>query len=220
MPTIPPRPPLTRCKRRPSTTSTPSPSRPSKSTLSGQVFVATKSGDNIKLGNIRVLLFAKSQIDLLITPKKLEAVKQLTAINTALKKANDDYVKADAASANGQSVIENGVYIDPEKRKAELQAQIRNLETSQQTFVSPDFYFSDLPPPLAQVQTDADGKFTMSVPLGEYVLAAKASRTILIMDEQYWWMVKFDMGEIARSIQLTNDNISSSDSEDSVIVTQ
>jgi hypothetical protein len=45
-------------------------------------------------------------------------------------------------------------------------------------------------------------------------------RSILTEDEHYWWLVKFDMGEIARFVELSNENLSSSGSDDSLIVTQ
>jgi hypothetical protein len=192
----------------------------SRSTLNGQVFIATQGGDNVKLGGVHVLLYSKAQMDLIVNPRKLEAIKQLTAINAELKKEYQEYETADAASANGDTINENGVYTDANQRKTKLMVSIAELKRQQETFLSPDYYLTNLPPPFADVQTDADGKFTMTMPVGEYVLAAKAQRTVFIEEKHYCWLVKFDMGSVTRSFQLSNENLTSGDSEDSLIVTQ
>jgi hypothetical protein len=192
----------------------------SKNTLTGQVFIATSGGNNIKLGDVHVYLFALSQMNLIVGPKNREAVKQVTALNAELEKESKQYEAADAASQNQDALVENGEYVNPASRKAALQKSMESLEASRQVFLSPDYYFSDLPSPLAEADTDADGKFTMSLPLGKYVLVAKASRSVLLQDEHYWWMVKFDMGSLARSFSLSNNNLSNSGSDDSLIVTQ
>lgn len=167
---------------------------PSKNTLNGQVFVATQGGENVKLGGIRVYLFGRAQVELIIAPKNQEALKQVTALTAELDKESKQYSEADAASQTQDSIVENGEYIDPNARKQALQKSMQSLEEKRDVYLSPDYYFSALPQPLAQAETDADGKFTMTVPPGKYVLAAKGERSVLLANEHYWWLVKFDMG--------------------------
>jgi hypothetical protein len=192
----------------------------SKNTLSGQVFISTRGGDNIKLGGVHVYLYGRAQVNLIIVPRNQEAVNQVTALSAEIDKESKEYSNADAASQTQDALVENGEYIDPVVRKDNLQKSMQGLEQKRDLYLSPDYYFSGLPDPLAEAETDADGKFTMTVPPGKYVLAARATRSVLLSDEHYWWMIKFDMGTLSRSVLLSNDNLSSSGSDDSLIITK
>jgi hypothetical protein len=192
---------------------------PNSPSLTGQVFIVTKGGENFKLGGVRVCLFTMSQIEMAMAPKKEEAAKQLPVIVDQIKEAKRQYAIADAANANGDAIVENGEYFDAGKRMTDLQNSILTLETNASIYTSPDYYFAALPAYVAETTTDADGKFSFAVPEGRYVLAAKGSRDTLDSTEHYYWMIHFDMGNLTRGIQLSNDNLTSSDSDDSVINT-
>jgi hypothetical protein len=73
------------------------------------------------------------------------------------------------------------------------------------SFDSPAYYMVDLPKAAAVAKTDADGKFSLSVPQGRYVIAAQASRSVFRDTEYYYWLVAVD-GTKPQALMLSNDN--------------
>jgi hypothetical protein len=85
---------------------------------------------------------------------------------------------------------------------------------------SPLNYFLNLPEPSFVVETDADGKFKVNFPQkGVYAIVALAQRSIGEKDEKYYWAVKHD-SNLSNVINLTNNNLSSTGSSDSLIKTE
>ncbi len=88
-----------------------------------------------------------------------------------------------------------------EKKSASLQTLIE-LDY----FVKGEQYFEQLPPPMATAKTDADGKFTLPLPSGKYVIAAKTSRRVGDDTEVYSWLVSLDLTASGQTLMLSNDN--------------
>jgi hypothetical protein len=58
------------------------------------------------------------------------------------------------------------------------QGKLREIQRKIGYFDSGTYYFEKLPAPVAVSKTDADGKFTLSLPAGKYVIAATTSRKV------------------------------------------
>ena len=95
----------------------------------------------------------------------------------------------------------------------EMKATIKRQEEHIKTlkfWSSPAFYFQELPAQLAaaKAKTDVDGKFSMKLPPGEYIIAATSSRTAFSKEEEtYFWLVKVDTTTANQFIMLSNDNL-------------
>ena len=74
------------------------------------------------------------------------------------------------------------------------------------SYSEPPYYFQDLPAAVATGKTDADGKFTLTLPPGKYVFAATASRSVFKDTEQYAWLVNVDASKPVQGLLLSNDN--------------
>jgi hypothetical protein len=81
--------------------------KPKETTLSGQVFIVTQGADNVKLGDVEILLIEKTQvtdflhkkqpaIDSEIATKQQELTKLEQGVVTVFLKTNADYVKAES----------------------------------------------------------------------------------------------------------------------------
>src|SRR5206468_10466475 len=70
-----------------------------------------------------------------------------------------------------------------------------------------EFYYEGLPHPETEAKTDADGKFSVTVPRsGSYLLAARAERETPA--EKYFWIVPVTEDMLKRgSVFLSNDNL-------------
>ncbi len=61
--------------------------------------------------------------------------------------------------------------------------------------------------PVGEVKTDADGKFTLKLPKGNYLVYALAQRTIYKETEHYSWKVPIALTKDKEQLFLSNDNL-------------
>lgn len=105
------------------------------------------------------------------------------------------------------------------KELGALQAKLAKQLADRDYLETSDYYFTGLPAGIASAKTNADGLFTMKVPRdGRFALAARASRQVFGETEQYFWLVWASLdGEAGKRILLSNDNLTTVASPDSVI---
>lgn len=224
-------------------------------TVSGQVFIVTKSGESIKLGLVHVGIadnqlaeIEKKSISDMLTKNLSESKAKIDEARASYQAARDlydkllpDYTKAqkalhDAVSAEGIYAIgDNEVdgvdsvqaanIVTLNRQLAAIGAKIaplyddfmakfqnlRVLVEEQQNDVqgSLDTFFSTFGG-VADTKTDADGKFTLSVPEGKsYVLVAQTSRSVGDTTEKYYWIEDVDLTKANNglTILLSNDNL-------------
>lgn len=150
-----------------------------KGTLSGQVFVSTEGGENHKLGSVQVSLFAREAMDTLLAVLKKYADMKTQELSPAV----------DAALAATQQAHAPGGSEEWERYQA--------MCAKRGYYSTGTFYFSCFPSPIQTVETDAEGRFVMSVPKkGNFVISAKGQRYIGQMEiygtsrnkiEKYYW---------------------------------
>ena len=152
--------------------------------LDGQVFIATQGGDNIKLGLVEIGVVPIEQF--------APWLKQKTAF-------------VDSESERLQASMSTHIKgLEDEKYYEEVKAKLHLFEA--------DFYFEDFPKPMLKTSTDADGKFSVTLPRGrKFVLAARAKRNVGKEEEKYAWILYASLdGQRQKSIVLSNDNVTSS----------
>ena len=194
-----------------------------KASVSGQVFIVTKGGENIKLGSIHVYLYSEEGTEAIVGPlvdQALAGIKRIKPTMDAqyatckqLKATLDDY------KANG---VPNGTDLDAFGSKAENAfTQYRNTLSSYYFYFSQTYYTKALPTPLADAQTDADGKFIIQIPkTGSWVLEAEGERKVVKDTEAYLWITKVTRDMIDKGqVFLNNENLSTSDSSNSLVKT-
>lgn len=122
------------------------------------------------------------------------------ALNKVSDMAFDRHLEAIDAARSAKNAV------------AELEKQFRSWNSGA-------LYFGSLPPPVTSVKTDADGKF--SIPLDRkatVILAANSTRRLLNKTENYYWLVTVSLdGQPSKRIFLSNDNLATSDSKDSLV---
>jgi len=94
-----------------------------KGTLSGQVFVATKGGENFKLGAVKVSLFARDAIDVIVTGLKVFADAKIVQLQVQLDAAVAAEERAKAAVEQADAVEERAKPAVEEARAAVEQAK-------------------------------------------------------------------------------------------------
>jgi hypothetical protein len=182
--------------------------------ITGQVFIVTKAHESVKLGLVPVSVYARDAIqssieavDAALKSERDEAKDQQTTIREAQKSASalHDQLWKDARSSS----------YDKQRYDAALRAGNLSLEISQLNLavgrrvsflLGSAPYFQELNEhhrPVATTKTDADGKFTVTVPSeGEFAIVASSERQTLKDTEYYFWVVP-----AADHVDLTNDNL-------------
>src|SRR5262252_3498820 len=196
--------------------------------IDGQVFIVTGAAhESVKLGLVTVAAcrpdeFAsaaastQSQID--SERPKLDAVRviavQMAAVASELERT---VTTADirAFKSDGWSTLFS------ECTKIEMNTnRLSHRVTWRADYLnSGALYFKNLPPPIASVKTDADGKFKLELPSStdQVIVVASARRRVPTGERaNYFWAVKVTP---PATVTLSNDNLTDSGATDSALQT-
>ena len=199
----------------------------SKGVLEGEVFIVAKDAQNYKLGLVPVALYSLDTLKPYIDEKTKEANAELSRLKPLIDAAKAEMDRKDAAEHSAFEARLND-YSDPNREAAHTRAveQDTTAQTAYFTLLgdrdkvsSADFYFAELPQPIVATQTDSDGRFKIELPTkGQFVVAAIAQRSIGKSVEHYYWLLKVSLdGSSIKTIMLSNNNLSSEGSPDSLI---
>lgn len=206
-----------------------------KGTLSGQVFISTKEGENFKLGAVKVALFGRDAIDILVPAIKRNAdykVEHLTKSVADAKAARDqaETNKRAASDALEQAIMAGRRDYSAVERARDLandaflnaEAGFFTLNDALNFCYSGGFYFALFQSPIRSAETDADGRFAIDVPqTGAFVIAAQAKRSVKKHIEHYYWLQPVTLEGQQHLIQnLSNNNLTSATGTPSLIHTQ
>ena len=206
-----------------------------KGTLSGQVFVSTRGAENFKLGAVRVALFARDAIDILLPAIKKYADYKIEQLRKAVAEAEAAQHQAEGNAQAASDAMTQAIMAGRRDYGAEehaLNSALQAVETAKQqhskrsdelTFCySGGFYFALLQSPIRTTETDADGKFAIDVPqTGAFVIAAQAKRSTGTDIEQYYWLQPVTLeGHQQLTQNLSNNNLTSATETPSLIHTR
>jgi hypothetical protein len=204
-----------------------------KGSLSGQVFVSTKGGENFKLGAVRVALFAREAIDVLLAGVKTYGDIKIQQLRPSVDAAKAAYEQTDAAErsasaantkALGSPDFDSTLRTWNEAIEAARHAreQYFKIRPELDYYYSGGFYFGFLQSPLQTAETDAEGKFLIEVPqTGDFVMAAHARRAVGEHTEQYYWLQPVSLeGKQQRVQNLSNNNLTSTTGTSALVITQ
>ena len=203
--------------------------------VSGQVFIVTKGGANIKLALVEVSVISEKEIQEYIKAKHTVALEQQNILKPKVDLAKSELEQVErtqkdaeirAHEANKSSYFidwQHTGWKDPSKEAEFKQATEekrlakRDSEKKLMAYFSVlreygaysgyDYYFGSLPNEITKTKTDADGKFSLSLPAGKYALAARASREVFRDTENYYWLIWVDASSQNQTIMLSNDNL-------------
>jgi len=190
--------------------------RPSDATLTGEVFIVTRGGENYKLGLVEVRAYPDSVLRNAMASGIAAAKSQLPALNrvgdSLSKRAQQlSAVRDQAAKSSSANILSDALQqrsYTAYARYTEAYAELERNRLERDVVAEAPFYISRLPAPSVIAKTDADGKFSMKVPLGRVALVAHASRSVGDSNEDYYWLVWNDVtGKEAATVMLSNDNL-------------
>jgi len=172
-----------------------------------------------------------------LDPKIKEAEKECEALKKEWERLRD---KRKVASEASMSILHaketdwraygEASRLEDEAGKAEREAskpwndaarKVGKLRSERAVFFSASFFFDGIPPVIRVTKTNSDGRFHIIVPgNGSFALSATASRHVGDKVEKYYWAIKVDTAAgVNQTINLANDNMTSSAAPESVIHT-
>jgi hypothetical protein len=178
---------------------------PQNGELTGDIFIVTKGGMNIKLGLVRVSIIPDTAVGPFL--EKMKWAWRSGSDARTQRELSAFQALSDARTAGDAATIEMRV------------RELTDALNESNYFHSSAYYFSELPQSIAQAKTDADGHFVVSLPrTGRFALAAQATRTVGNTTEKYYWIVWVSLnGAATGNIMLSNDNLTTVKAPESVI---
>ncbi len=199
--------------------------------IEGQIFIAAKNGINYEPSSVEVRLYPLALLKPYLEKRGVEAgarfeelKKQILAAEAqkdqsrkAADLAFDAYVRGGAENRRALEQASS----DARRGREEAANAYYGLLQEREDLLSGDFYLKDLPPSVAKTMTDMQGRFTFDVPPdGEFAVVAGAQRGSDDSAERFYWFVPVSSdGEPRKKVLLSNNNMSSHGSADSLVLT-
>lgn len=207
--------------------------------VSGDVFIVTKSAESIRLGLVLVTAYPESVIVAHLKARREEQRVASAKLDPEISAARDRMLAAGRIAALEQRKLDKMPLLalnadeaawkvrnaqqerfnQAAREQEQERRTMNNLQAQRAYLGSAPFFFDGLPLSHLSTKTDADGRFSMAVPDGvPFVLIAQASRQVFDQAEHYYWMIRSSetSGQGGR-IFLSNDNLVTTPSEQSVL---
>ncbi|MBX3134567.1 MAG: hypothetical protein KF689_14385, partial [Gemmatimonadaceae bacterium] len=184
--------------------------------VEGSVFIVTRGGDNYKLGLVEIGAYADTTVERIFGARSAEAAAAYPALRARFDSlalvAERRQAAASAAFDRSMANILSET-LESRWRRAQdestlaIAAMVAGSAAVDSLSAAP-FYFADLPSPIATAKSDADGRFSMTVPRQRIVLVGVASRNVMGDIERYYWAVRLDsLPQDTVRVMLSNDNL-------------
>jgi hypothetical protein len=196
--------------------------------LDGEVFIVTEGAANVKLGLVEVRVLPNDDTKSSVANTKLQADRELAKLLPSWAAAQKRMLEAQSrtSAAIRETEAANDA-LDPafDREDAAYSAfksaagVFKPIDRQVRGWESGALYFANLPPPISTVKTDSDGKFSITLDRNTpVVLAAYATRRVVNKTDNYYWLISVSLGgQASKRIFLSNDNLATADSKDSLI---
>jgi hypothetical protein len=195
---------------------------PSTYGLTGEVFIVTKAGANLRMGRVEIAIYERAEIITLLNDiiKKRhilvgELLPRLKAAQNESERAREANLSAITAKVNVYNFKEYETHNANQKAAENISdlayREYKQLKDNMSSLMSGRFVFDQLPKPKLVIKTNSDGKFKTKLPRNlSIVVAASATRNLGNTTESYYWMIPVPSpleGEV--ELTLSNDNLCS-----------
>jgi len=184
--------------------------KPKETTLSGQMFIVTQGGENIKLGDVRIILVEKSQVADFLQKKAPVIKSELIARKAEYDAAKEEAQKIVDDDRQTQALNSQELSATADREYASIN-RFKNARAKYLNFPMAEDWLTDFSPIVfRETLTDADGNFSITYPRNKNLaIFAKAERTTLTDTEKYYWVIDAPTNAPTVQIFLSNDNLAS-----------
>jgi hypothetical protein len=195
--------------------------------LTGDLFIVTRRRTKERLGAIAVNAIPEDALKKHLESKTLHGERESRKLQLAIAGLTATLKIAQAEDDRLWKILQRDehnlrharAWSSAFHKTEEISKQIKELQARRQHLTSGEYFFESLPSPISSAKTNADGKFTLTLPRqGRYGVVAKASRELFKKKETYFWIVWVSLGgEPSKRLTLSNDNMMGAGSQDSAL---
>jgi hypothetical protein len=178
--------------------------------VTGEVFITTQGGDTIKISGADVTFHTR------------ESIQQ--AYDEAMRSAPDDIPSYDETIATWTKLATDFDRLKGEfsgHKRDEMIEQARSswehvqaIKNAKAEWPHASYIFTFFPEAEFQTITDSEGRFSISLPPGDWIAVAESRRSIGRSEERYYWTLPA-RGD--KPLLMTNQNMVTASSPDSAI---
>jgi hypothetical protein len=181
-----------------------------KAAIAGQVAIVTREHETIPIAATHVRLYSYDQAHAALELLSAKGGAEQKKLNSTLADERAKCVTAFAAVTAAKAA-------DRAAAKKKADAALKDYHDTLAkyfSYSSQPYYADNMPAPLADSVTDAEGKFSMKIPkTGSWVLVAQGQHAAGGGKETCLWIAKIKTEDIARNqAVLNNDNLTGDDS--------
>ncbi len=189
--------------------------------IKGEVFITTKGADTKRLSGILIRFYQREELEKNFADSVKNAAAAMPPYEKTINRLQKEILETEkefnesekSGGAHFQAAMATINLINAQKNYLQVWVNCMNA------WPHASYYFDLLPQAQFETRSDSDGKFTISLPKGDWIIVAEASRHIgkSTDDEWYYWTypVKQSDGNL-----LSNHNIVTSGNSDSVLKTE
>ena len=192
--------------------------------IKGEVFITTKGADTKRLSGIPIQFYQREELEKYLACSSKNATAAMPTYDKTINKLEKNILENEKELNELQNSGERGELFNRAVQSIEDLIKVRKnhlqvLINIMNAWPHASYYFDLLPQAQFETRSDSDGKFTISLPKGDWIIVAEASRHIgkSTDDEWYYWTypVKQSDGNL-----LSNHNLVTSGNSDSVLKTE
>jgi hypothetical protein len=179
-------------------------------TISGEVFITTRGGDTIKISGVDISFYARDAVqnayDEALRAAPADIPDYDERIATWSKLASDfDRLKGEFSGHKRDEMIEQA---------RSSWEHVQNIKNAQAEWPHASYIFTFFPEAEHQTITDSEGRFSISLPSGDWIAVAESRRSLGRNEERYYWALPAKSG---KPLLMTNQNMVTASSPDSAI---
>jgi len=181
-----------------------------KAAIAGQVVFVTREHETIPIGATHVRLYSYDQAHAALELLSAKGGAEQKKLNPTLA---DEKAKCIAALA-AVAAAKGADHAAATKKSDDALKEYRDTVTKYFSYSGQPYFAENMPAPLADSVTDADGKFSMKIPkTGSWVLVAQGQHAAGTGKETCLWIARIKSEDIAKNqAVLNNDNLTGDDS--------
>lgn len=144
--------------------------------ISGEVFITTQAGDTKRISGELVKFYPREQLEKSIQQSSKTAPTAMPPYDSEIAKVDQQISEINRITADvpfSQSIVDSKVRML--RLTDELKTSLTNLKNS---WPHASYFFALFPKPEFEARTDSDGKFSVELPPGEWVMVVEASRNL------------------------------------------
>ena len=201
--------------------------------LGGTVVLKNPDGTSDKFADIRVMAYLLSDLAPTLAEKKARVQTELDRLAPQIAAAEQERAARNAAERDALQAYLNAGPTDDLRSSLrfaheEAKSELRTAEDDYRFFLGKrrdamdgEFYFQDLPVPMAETRTNSEGEFALVLPSGgQFAVAASVRQTTVEGPRLHYWLVKISLEDgTSKTLVLGNNNVASAEAAESLIQT-